>query len=125
MQPERRKRRSGNPFLALTYWLEAAARRWEMSGLLLADAHGHVIATSLSPRHAQEVATVAPLVAQGEGWPSFTSLVVRELPTVGGTLLLCGVGQTETPGAGAALEQVAVGVRRIIRQLLGGVWAPL
>jgi hypothetical protein len=128
---ERRKRRSTNVVLALTYWLEATVKRFGVEGLTLADADGFLIATNLSPGHAQEVASVAPLLFQPDeidgrrpvdSVPLPISIVA--LPCYSGSLLLCALG--EAGRREDALAEAATGVRRIIRELVGdAAWGVL
>ena len=132
MRPERRRRRSRNVFVALRYWLQAAAGRNGVVGFVLTDPQGCVVATSLSATHARELASLAPvlMLPDANGWlraNTFTApLTVRELPTLGGRLLLCAVGRRTPADHEAALDEAATGIRRIMRELEGGaVWALL
>jgi hypothetical protein len=118
-RPERRKRRSGNLFLALRYWLTATAERTGVAGLALTDSRGMLLATSLSRAHAEELASLLPVLFRSE--PRAESfnlpLSIREVPLLGGRLLLCAVGDASLREPG--LLEAAVGVQRIMGELAG------
>lgn len=132
MRPERRRRRSRNIFVALRLWLEAAAQRSGVTGYVLTDPSGCMLASSVPRTLARELASLAPVLTHPDAgsWlranTFSTPITVRELPTLGGRLLLCAVGRRTPAEHEAALDEAAVGVRRIMRELAGGaVWAVL
>lgn len=121
-QAERRKRRSSNVIVALRYWLVATAQRTRTSGFALADASGFLIASNLPQGHAQELATLAPLLAR----PGRTGrrpvddfelpLSIHEIPMFDSKLLLCAVG--DPPCREQGLKEAVPGVLRIIKELV-------
>lgn len=120
-RPERRKKRSGNLYLALRYWLTATARRTGVAGLALTDARGMLLASSLPRAHAEELASLLPMLvrpqAQPDPDPFNLPMSIREVPLLGGRLLLCAVGDASLRELG--LEEAAVGVQRIMGELAG------
>lgn len=119
---DRRKRRSSNVIVALRYWLVATAERNRISGLALADASGFLIASNLPQNHAQELATLAPLLSR----PDATGrrpvddfelpLSIHEIPLFESKLLLCAVG--DSPSREQGLKEAVPGVLRIIKELV-------
>jgi hypothetical protein len=117
--PERRKKRSGNLFLALRYWLTATAERTGVAGLALTDRRGMLLASSLSRAHAEELASLLPVLVRSEpgAGPFNLPMSIREVPLLGGRLLLCAVGDASLRELG--LDEAAVGVQRIMGELAG------
>jgi len=60
----RRKRRSGEPFVALRYQLERSREQGGLEALVLADRDGLVVAGSGDPSLCAELGAIAPLVSR-------------------------------------------------------------
>jgi hypothetical protein len=123
MCPERRLHRSHDADRALRRWLAAVTGRTRVAGLVLADGEGLVIAASLSRRHAEELAALAPLLVRRNAAGRRPldlfemPISVAEVELGWDTLLLCAVGEVDCREA--ALEEAAAGVRRIVKELVG------
>jgi hypothetical protein len=119
---ERRKRRSSNVIVALRYWLVATARRTRTSGLTLADASGFLIASNLPKGHAEELATLAPLLVRPDASGQRPvdcyelPLSIHEIPLFDSKLLLCAAGDACFREQG--LREAVPGVLRIIKELV-------
>jgi hypothetical protein len=118
MHVERRRKRSSYSGLALQYWLSSVANQQQLFALILADAAGLLVASSLRGPEAEELAAVAPLLAR----PDESGLNVAErgnVPVVVHKVLfeqssffLCAVGERQKSRRSVRLAEG--GVRRIL-----------
>jgi hypothetical protein len=122
---ERRRRRSGDPLIALHYQLSQARWRGELDAIVVADASGVVVAGAGSWAACEEIAAYAPLLARRspeaapEPPPSEGSRVealrrevlVTTLEVDDQEMLIC-VRGGESPSA--SLAQAVFGVARIL-----------
>jgi hypothetical protein len=118
MHVERRRKRSSYSSLALQYWLSSIASQQEVFALILADAAGLLVASSLRGPEAEELAAVAPLLAR----PDDSGLNVAErgdVPVVihkvlfdQSSFFLCAVGDRGRSRRSVRLAEG--GVRRIL-----------
>jgi hypothetical protein len=120
--PERRRRRSQDPLVALHYQLAYARTESRMEAIVVADDAGLVVAASGSWAACEELAAYAPILATG-GWtePGLiqqsrvaelrSQVDIRPVEVEGQTVLLCSRGGNPTPGA---MGRAAQGVVRIL-----------
>ncbi len=121
--PERRRKRSDDPLVALHYQLAHARQEGQLEAIVVADDSGVVVAGAGAWATCEELAAYAPLLAQGQ-WtePGLddTSRVaelrrqvdVQPVDVDGQTVLLCLMGARARDGAG---DRTAQGVARILR----------
>ncbi|MCL2778814.1 MAG: hypothetical protein FWD73_12505 [Polyangiaceae bacterium] len=136
--PERRRRRSADPLVALHYQLTSARSRAEIDTIVVADASGLVVAGAGSWPVCEELAAYAPLLAEHaeQGAASMSAAVNSRVETLRREVevrlvaigeqdvLLCAhwqrCGQEHRAGSVlrdvAQVDQAAAGVRRILTQ---------
>jgi len=121
MPVEQRKQRSNFAEVALSLWFKAVARRHGLQGLILTDAAGLLVGSSLEKDEAQRLAAFIPR-AQQHGVPEnaitigrldFQPIRVDEMP-----MFLCAVGNGGPYND--SLEEAEVGVQRILTNQLEG-----
>ena len=111
---ERRKNRSRLSAMALRYWLQATVQRLGVEGLVLSDAHGVVVASSLHADRAEKLAAVAPLWSRGSlvRVDSMSRpLQIHEVKVGADEMYLCAWG---SPADQPALQQAERGIQRIL-----------
>jgi hypothetical protein len=110
---ERRGARRGDPLAELSLLLDAARRDGAFRALALADAAGVLVAGAGAHADCEELAALAPLVANDTVPTRLDVLArkmeVRRLTIDGVEVLLCGDG-----GPGGALRMTARGCARIL-----------
>lgn len=118
MYHERRRKRSSYTCLSLQYWLNAVAQRKRLMALVLADSAGLLVASSFRGPEAEELAAMAPLLAN-PGHPTAPLDSVPEMPLAikpmcidRTSLFLCAVGEQHRSKEG--LNLAAGGVQRIL-----------
>jgi hypothetical protein len=121
--PERRRKRSDDPLVALHYQLAHARQEGQLEAIVVADDSGVVVAGAGAWATCEELAAYAPLLAQGQ-WtePGLddTSRVaelrrqvdVQPVDVDGQIVLLCLMGARARDAAGGRTAQ---GVARILR----------
>jgi hypothetical protein len=120
--PDRRRKRSDDPLVALHYQLAHARTEGRVEAMVVADDAGLVVAGAGAWAACEELAAYAPLLAQGQwsepGSADRTRIAtLRELVDVqpvevdGQRMLLCARGGTMR---GAAMARAAKGVARIL-----------
>lgn len=118
--PDRRRRRSSDPLIALHYQLSYARNDAGLDAIVVADPSGVMVAGAGSWAVCEELAAYAPLLARGpNAWGECGSRVselgphvdVRQVCMDGQEVLLCSRGGG---GAERTLEQAARGVARIL-----------
>jgi hypothetical protein len=115
---ERRRKRSSYTCLSLQYWLNAVAQRKRLMAIVLADSAGLLVASSFKGPEAEELAAMAPLLADA-GHPDAPLEAVPEMPMAiqkmhvdRTSLFLCAVGEQHRSREG--LQLAAGGVQRIL-----------
>jgi hypothetical protein len=88
---DRRQKRSDSFGPALEYWLDAAARRAGVEGLVLADDHGLVVASTVPRERAEAVAANAPLALRSVD-PAGAPVTVKPMAVGEIPMFLCAVG---------------------------------
>jgi hypothetical protein len=120
MRPERRRKRSSYTGLSLQYWLSSMAREERLFALVLADAAGLLVASSLAGPEAEELAAVAPLLARPtdaglvEGERGEIPVSIRRMHFERCSLYLCAVGDRQR--SRRCLRLAEGGVRRILAE---------
>ena len=127
--PERRRRRSEDPLVALHYQLSETRSRGEVDAIVVADSSGVVVAGAGSWPVCEELAAYAPLLTERDagaitGEVSSRVDVLRREVTVrilvidGQEVLVC--ARQKSPQGGEALardlEHAAQGVSRILTE---------
>lgn len=126
--PERRRRRSDDPLVALHYQLSTARSQGDLDAIVLADFSGVVVAGAGSWPACEELAAYAPLLADG-AWASMTDAVssrvdllrrdavVVPVRVAGQEVLLCAKPRRvdgKATNAAELLDATAAGVTRIL-----------
>jgi len=113
MQADRRHNRSSYTSIALGRWLEAVAARNGLSGLVLGDDSGLLVAHgAMDVDRAEAVAAIAPIV------PIWSHANDEEMQLLkfeheGAPLLLAGLGKRPD---GKALADAQIGIARILSE---------
>ena len=123
--PDRRRKRSADPLVALHYALSVARTEGEIDAIVLADPSGIVVAGAGSWAVCEELAAYAPLlmhpepVAQGTSTrldALRTEVEVRALDVAGQEVLLCARGPSCRTGTiHPHVTRAAQGIDRILR----------
>ena len=118
MNVERRRKRSSYSGLALRYWLTSVASQQRLFALVLADAAGLLVASSLGGPEAEELAAVAPLLARPDeaginvAERSDVPVVIHKLLFDQSSFFLCAVGDRKRSRQSVRVAEG--GVRRIL-----------
>jgi hypothetical protein len=125
--PDRRRKRSTDPLVALHYALSSARTDGEIDAIVLADPSGIVVAGAGSWAVCEELAAYAPLLAHpepvGEGASTRldslrTEVEVRSFEVAGQEVLLCARGPSCRTGTiHPHVTRAAQGIDRILRRL--------
>ena len=113
---ERRQKRSRKLQVALKLWLSAIGRQHGVSGYVLCDPFGHLVASNLELAEARRWAGLAPacvLSARPLPRPLPGPAVIREVTLDGETLVLCAIG--DFPAAGE-MNATEAGLKRIFAE---------
>jgi hypothetical protein len=120
---ERRRKRSGDPLIALHYQLAYARQDGRLDAIVVADASGVMVAGAGSWATCEELAAYAPLLAQGPDSMNSTTasrvetlrrqVDVKRMRVDGQDVLLCARGGAMRT---LSLDQAAFGVARILTQ---------
>ncbi len=123
--PDRRRKRSADPLVALHYALAYARSDGDIDAIVLADPSGIVVAGAGSWAVCEELAAYAPLLAHPEpvarGASSRldtlrTEVEVRSLEVAGQEVLLCALGPSCRTGTlHPHITRAAQGIDRILR----------
>ncbi len=123
--PDRRRKRSADPLVALHYALSNARTEGEIDAIVLADPSGIVVAGAGSWAVCEELAAYAPLLAHpepvGQGASTRldslrTEVEVRALEVAGQEVLLCARGPSCRTGTiHPHVTRAAQGIDRILR----------
>ena len=123
--PDRRRRRSADPLVALHYALSHARTNAALDAIVLADPSGIVVAGAGSWAVCEELAAYAPLLAHPEPVALDTSsrldalrneVEVRALEVEGQEILLCARGPSCRAGTiDPHVTRAAQGIDRILR----------
>ncbi len=122
MHVERRRKRSSYSRLALQYWLSSVASQQRLFALVLADAAGLLVASSLGGPEAEELAAVAPLLARPNEAGRCPAerpdipVLIQKLSFDEASLFLCAVGDRQR--SRRSLKLAEGGVRRILDEPL-------
>ena len=117
--PERRRRRSADPLVALHYQLSHARTEASFDTIVVADRAGVVVAGAGSWAACEELAAYAPLIEAGSFGESARIAELRDRVTMhtvdigGDTVLLCAIasGPARAP---EVLGRAAAGISRIL-----------
>jgi hypothetical protein len=121
--PERRRKRSDDPLVALHYQLADARREGRVEAMVVADDAGLVVAGAGAWAACEELAAYAPLLAQGQWSEPGTAdrsriatlrqqVDVQPIEVDGQRMLVCARGGTMRR---AAMDRAAQGAARILR----------
>jgi hypothetical protein len=119
--PERRRRRSADPLVALHYQLSHARTEAAYDTIVVADRAGVVVAGAGSWAACEELAAYAPLLEAGAFGESARIAELRDRVTMhavdvgGDTVLLCALRSGSPAAHGAdVLGRAAAGISRIL-----------